>query len=392
MLKGESESMSRKLRLMIPGPTPMPPQVAEAMARPMVGHRSKGFAEFTAKLHAKLQQVLQTKNEVLILTCSGTGGLEAAVANTVNPGDKVLALVAGKFGERFRDLARVFGAEVLELAFPWGMPVDLETVRAALKAHPDVKLVLATQNETSTGVLHDIRGLGELCRDHGAVLAVDAVSGLGGVDLPADAWGVDILVTATQKALMTPPGLAMISLSPKAWALVGECRSPRYYFSLEAAKKAHAKWNTAFTPAVSLFFALDAALDLILAEGLEAVFARHRLLGTAAREGVKALGLELLPPEEAASPLLTAVKGPEGVKVDDLRKLLLDKYGVLFAGGQSELKGKIFRIAHMGYVDRVDVITALGALEMALSELGCKVALGGGVAAAQKVFLGGVKQ
>jgi aspartate aminotransferase-like enzyme len=381
--------MSKKLRLMIPGPTPLPPPVSEALARPMVGHRAEGFAELSAKLHGQLQQVLQTTNEVFILTSSGTGGLEAAVANTVNAGDKVLALVAGKFGERFRDLARVYGAEVLEMHFPWGEPVDLEVVAEQLRRHPDLKVVLATQNETSTGVLHDIRGLGALVREHRAILAVDAVSGLGGIDLPADAWGVDILVTASQKALMTPPGLAMISLSEKAWSLVGECRTPRYYFDLKAAKKALAKWNTAYTPAVSLFFGLGAALDLILNEGLEQVFARHRLLARATREGVKALGLGLLPPEHAASPVVTAVRSPNGIQADELRRLLLDKYGLLFAGGQAELKGKIFRIAHMGYVDQLDVLTAIGALEMALSEQGYQVNLGGGVAAAQRVFLGG---
>mgnify|MGYP000026505818 CR=1 FL=1 len=383
--------MSRKLRLMIPGPTPLPPEVSAALARPMVGHRARDFAALTERLHGKLQQVMQTKNEVFILTSSGTGGLEAAIANTVNPGDKVLALVAGKFGERFRDLARTYGAEVVELQFPWGTPVDLDAVAEALRKHPDLKMVLATQNETSTGVVHDIRGLGYLTAQHAAVLAVDAVSGLGGIDLPADEWGVDILVTASQKALMTPPGLAMISLSAKAWALVDQCRAPRYYFSLPAAKKALAKWNTAYTPAVSLFFAQEAALDLILAEGLEQVFARHRLLGQAVREGVKALGLELLPaPEAAASPVVTAVKSPDGIPADDLRKLLFDRYGVLFAGGQAALKGRIFRIAHMGYVDKLDVLTALGALELALNDLGYKVPLGSGVAAAQRVFLGGV--
>ncbi|MDA8097388.1 MAG: alanine--glyoxylate aminotransferase family protein [Desulforudis sp.] len=381
--------MDKKLRLLIPGPTPVPPQVSEAMARPMVGHRSKGFAELTARLTGKLQQIMQTTNPVFILTSSGTGGLEAAVANTVNPGDKVLALVAGKFGERFRDLARVYGAEVIELSFPWGQPVDVAAVKEQLDAHPDITVVLATLNETSTAVVHDIRGLGTLTRDHGAILAVDAVSGLGGVEIRPDEWGVDILVTASQKALMVPPGLALISVSDKAWELIAKCKSPRYYFSLEAARKSLAKWNTAYTPGVSLFFGLEAAADLILEEGLENVFARHRLLARATREAVKALGLKLLMPEECASPVVTAVLSPEGVAVDDLRKLLLDKYGVLYAGGQAELKGRVFRIAHMGYADRLDVISAIAALELALSELGYAVELGKGVAAAQKVFLGG---
>lgn len=382
--------MDKKLRLLIPGPTPVPPQVSEAMARPMVGHRSKGFAELTARLTGKLQQIIQTRNPVFILTSSGTGGLEAAVANTINPGDKVLALVAGKFGERFRDMAQVYGAEVIELAFTWGQPVDVAAVKEQLEAHPDIKVVLATLNETSTAVVHDIEAIGALTRNHQAILCVDAVSGLGGIEIKTDDWGVDIVVTASQKALMVPPGLALISVSDKAWNVIENCKSPRYYFSLLAARKSYAKWNTAYTPGVALFFGLEAAADLILEEGLENVFARHRLLAQATREGVKALGLELLMPEANASPVVTAVLAPEGVAVDDLRKLLLDKYGVLFAGGQGELKGRIFRIAHMGYADRLDVISALAALELALNELGYKVEPGKGVAAAQKVFLGGV--
>lgn len=382
--------MDKKLRLLIPGPTPVPPQVTEAMARPMVGHRSKGFAALTARLTGKLQRIMQTENPVFILTNSGTGGLEAAVANTVNPGDKVLALVAGKFGERFRDMASIYGAEVIELAFPWGRPVDVAAVKEQLAAHPDIKVVLSTLNETSTAVVHDIEALGALTRDHRAILCVDAVSGLGGVEIKTDEWGADMVITATQKALMVPPGLALISVSDKAWAVVEECTSPRYYFSLQRARKAYAKWNTAYTPGVSLFFGLEAAADMILDEGLENVFARHRLLGEAVRAGVKALGLKLLMPEECASPVVTAVMTPEGVAVDDLRRLLLDEYGVLFAGGQDELKGRIFRIAHMGHADRLDVIGALGALELALHTLGYEVELGAGVAAAQEVFLGGV--
>ncbi|MDI6710806.1 MAG: alanine--glyoxylate aminotransferase family protein [Bacillota bacterium] len=380
--------MTRKLRLMIPGPTPVPPEVSEAMARPMIGHRSKDFAAVIERLTGKLRQVLQTKNEVFILTGSGTGGLEAAVANTVNPGDRVLALVGGKFGERFRDLAGIYGAEVIELAFEWGRSYDLEQVRARLTADPEIKAVLATQNETSTGVTNDIAALAALVREHRAILCVDAVSGLGGIELKTDEWGVDIVVTASQKALMTPPGLAVISVSEKAWARVAQCRSPRYYFSLEAARKSLAKWNTAYTPAVSLFFGLEAALDLMLAEGMENVYARHRLLGRAARAGVKALGLELLPVEEAVcSPVVTAVKAPAGINADDLRKLLLDRYNVLFAGGQAQLKGKVFRIAHMGYADRLDVLAALAALEMGLAALGIPVTLGSGVRAAQEVFV-----
>lgn len=379
--------MTKKLRLMIPGPTPVPPEVSEAMARPMMGHRSKDFAALTERLTGKLQQLLQTKNEVFVLTNSGTGALEAAVANTVNPGDKVLALVGGKFGERFRDLAQVYGGEVIELAFEWGRPYDLEMIKKALDADPEIKVVLATQNETSTGVVNDIAGLGAIVRERQAILCVDAVSGLGGIELKTDAWGVDIVATASQKALMTPPGLAIISVSPKAWTKIRESRAPRYYFDLQKARKSMAKWNTAFTPAVSLFFGLEAALDLMLEEGLDNVYARHILLGQAARAGVKAMGLELLPPEDVASPVVTAVKAPEGMNADDLRKVLLERYNVLVAGGQAQLKGKIFRISHMGYADRLDVLTVLAALEMALSAKGYGLTLGSGVRAAQEVFL-----
>ncbi|KUK41231.1 MAG: Aminotransferase, class V [Clostridia bacterium 62_21] len=381
------KAMARKLRLMIPGPTPVPPAVQEAMSRPIMGHRSKEFARISEGLYHKLQQVLQTENQVFILTSSGTGGMEAAVANTINPGDKVLVLVTGKFGERWRDLARIYGADVIEMNFGWGNPVDVDAVKARLDAEPGICAVLATHNETSTGVVNDIAALGAMLRKRDALLVVDAVSSLGGIEIRTDAWGVDILVTASQKALMLPPGLAVISVSPRAWERIDACRAPRYYFDLPAARKALAKWNTAYTPAVSLFYGLDAALDLILAEGLRRVFARHKRLAAATRAAVKALGLQLLPPEAAASPVVTAVRAPRGDDADELRKVLADRFGIYFAGGQGELKGRIFRIAHMGYVDEADILCAIAALEVALATLGFDVALGSGTAAAQRVFL-----
>lgn len=385
--RSRKKAMAKKMRLMIPGPTPVPPEVREAMSRPIMGHRSKEFARISEGLYHKLQQVLQTQNEVFILTSSGTGAMEAAVANIVNPGDRVLALVTGKFGERFRDLARIYGAEVIEMNFGWGNPVDCAAVKERLDADPGIRVVLATHNETSTGVVNDIAALGEMLRDRDTVLAVDAVSSLGGIEIKTDAWGVDLLVTASQKALMVPPGLAVISVSQRAWERIGACRSPRYYFDLRAAKKALAKWNTAYTPAVSLFYGLDAALDLILGEGLQHVFARHKKLAAATRAAVKALGLKLLPPEEVASPVVTAVRAPDGMDADVLRKEVADRFGIYFAGGQAELKGRIFRIAHMGYVDEADILCAVAALEIALTTLGIEVPLGGGVAAAQRVFL-----
>jgi aspartate aminotransferase-like enzyme len=380
--------MQEKQYLMIPGPTPVPPSVVAAMSRPMIGHRSEDFAALHRRIQEKIRQVFQTSQEVFILTNSGTGGLEAAVANVISPGDRVLALVTGNFGERFANIARAYGAEVDEVNFGWGNPVDLSVVREKLAGSPGYKAVLATQNETSTGVLNDIAGIGALVAETPALLLVDGVSGVGGIEIKMDEWQVDILVTASQKAMMLPPGLAMIGVSPKAWAVIEENRSPRFYFSLPAAKKALAKWNTAYTPNVALFFGLDAALDMMLAEGLENVYRRHLLLAKATRAAVRALGLSLLAEDHCASPTVTAVQSPEGIAADDLRKVLKEEFGITFAGGQGILKGKIFRIAHMGYAGKMDVLIAISGLEMALARLGYPVELGKGVRAAQEVFLG----
>lgn len=380
--------MQDKHYLMIPGPTPVPPTVVAAMSRPIIGHRSEDFAALHKEIVGKLQKLLQTQNEVFVLTHSGTGAMETAVANTVSPGDKVLALVGGKFGQRFAQLARVYGGEVDELNFDWGKPVDLKIVEAKLAANPDIKVVLATQNETSTGVTNDIQGLGKLIAKTEALLVVDGVSGVGGIEVKVDEWNVDILCTGSQKSLMLPPGLAIVTVSSKAWAVIEQNTSPRYYFSLPAAKKSYAKWNTAYTPAVSLFVGLNAALDMMLAEGFDNVFARHMLLQRATRAAIKALGLKLLTDEDCASPVITSVLSPDGISADDIRKVLKEELGVTFAGGQDHLKGKLFRIAHMGFADRMDVIIAIGALEMALNRVGYPVELGAGVKAAQEVFLG----
>ncbi|MFZ5634240.1 MAG: pyridoxal-phosphate-dependent aminotransferase family protein [Bacillota bacterium] len=382
--------MQDKQYLMIPGPTPVPPAVAAAMSRPVIGHRTDDFAAMHKRIVEKLQVVFQTKNDIFVITNSGTGGMEMAVANTVNPGDKVLALVTGNFGERFAKIAREYGADVDEVNFGWGKSVDLKVVEEKLSAG-QYKVVLATQNETSTGVANDIAGIGALVGKTPALLLVDGVSGVGGIEIKMDRWNVDILVTASQKAMMLPPGLAMVAVSQKAWEVVGKNSSPRFYFSLPAAKKSYEKWNTAYTPGVSLFAGLDAALDMMMAEGMDNVYARHKLLARAARAAVKAMGLELLAGEEDASPVITAVKSPAGMDGDEIRKVLKKEFGVTFAGGQGILKGKIFRIAHMGFSDKMDVIIAVSALEMALSRLGYPVELGSGVRAAQQVFLGGNK-
>ncbi|GAV22105.1 pyridoxal-phosphate-dependent aminotransferase family protein [Carboxydothermus pertinax] len=379
----------QKKYLMIPGPTPIPPEVTLAMSRPMIGHRSGDFAKLHERVVAKLKQVFKTQNDIYILTNSGTGGMEMAVANIVNPGDEVLALSTGNFGERFAKIAKEYGAKVDLVDFGWGSAVDLKVVEEKLRQNPNYKAVLATHNETSTGVKNDIAGIAALTKNHRAVLIVDAVSSLGGMEFDTDGWGVDVVVTGSQKALMLPPGLAFISFSQKALEAAQDNKNPKFYFSLPAAKKALAEWNTAYTPAVSLFFGLEAALDLILEEGLDKVIKRHKLLARACREGVKALGLKLFPAEENASDTVTAVAGDNRYDPEQLRKVLRTKYGVTFAGGQKDLKGKIFRIGHMGYVDKLDIITALGALEMALLEIGYPVELGAGVKKAMEVITGG---
>lgn len=380
--------MQDKRYLMIPGPTPVPPAVTAAISMPVIGHRTENFAQMHEKIVKKVQKVFQTKNDIFILTNTGTGALETAIANTVSPGDKVLALITGNFGERFAKIARAYGGEVIEVNFGYGNDVDLEVVKKKLGENSDVKVVLATQNETSTGVCNDIGGIGALVAKTPALLLVDGVSGVGGIEIKVDEWGVDMLCTASQKAFMLPPGLAMISVSDKAWEAVNNNKSPRFYFSIPAFKKVYDKWNTAYTPSVSLFYGLDAALDMMLAEGLENVYKRHAILAKATRAAVKALGLKLLAEDRCASNVLTGVWGPENLGADDLRKIIKNNYGVTFAGGQGPIKGKILRIAHMGFCDKMDVIIAVSALEMGLVQAGYPVELGAGVKAAQEVFLG----
>lgn len=380
--------MQDKQYLMIPGPTPVPPTVTAAISMPVIGHRTENFAQMHEKIAKKVQKVFQTKNDVFILTNTGTGALETAIANTVSPGDKVLALITGNFGERFAKIAKAYGGDVIEVDFGYGNDVDLKTVKEKLVENPDVKVVLATQNETSTGVCNDIEGIGALVAKTPALLLVDGVSGVGGIEIKVDQWGVDMLCTASQKAFMLPPGLAIISVSDKAWEAVKNNKSPRFYFSIPAFKKVYDKWNTAYTPSVSLFYGLDAALDMMLAEGLENVYKRHGILAKATRAAVKALGLKLLAEDRCASNVLTGVWGPENIGADDLRKIIKNNYGVTFAGGQGPIKGKILRIAHMGFCDKMDVIIAVSALEMGLAQAGYPVKLGAGVKAAQEVFLG----
>ena len=380
--------MLDKNYLYTPGPTPIPPQVAAAMSQPMMGHRSREFADLHGQIVEKAKQVFQTTNDLFVLTSSGTGGLETAIANTVSPGDRVLALIPGNFGERFAKIAAAYGAEVTKLEFPWGTAVDMEEVAQVWEKEGPFKVVLATHNETSTGVTNDIAALGSFLADTDALLLVDAISSMGAMDIRTDEWHVDLMVTGSQKALMLPPGLALISVSPRAWQIIERNSGVRFYFSLLEARKSFANNNTPWTPAVSLFYGLDAALDLILGEGLSQVFQRHARMAAAARAGVRALGLQLLAEDDGiASHTVTAFLPGAEISAGDLSKMLKQEMGVSFAGGQGKLKGKLLRLGHMGYCTELDVVMAVAALEMALFKMGAPVELGAGVKAAQQALV-----
>lgn len=372
--------------LRIPGPTPIPPQVEQAMARPMVGHRSGEFSKLFTETAERLRPVFQTSQEVLILAGSGTAGLEAAVANTVSPGDTVLVCTAGNFGERFVKLAKTYGAHVLTVDAPWGQAIDPQQVADALIAHPEVKVVFATHCETSTGVLHDVHAIAEQVRHTEALLVVDAVSSLGAARLPMDEWGLDIVVTGSQKALMLPPGLCFLALSDKAWAAVAQNEAPRFYFDLNAYRKKLAERTTPYTPSVSLLFGLSEVLNLIEQEGLPQIYARHLLMQRMVRDAIHALQIPLFTADAVSSPTVTAIAS-NGFDVEKVRKFLREDFGIAVAGGQQHLKGKIFRIGHMGYASPVDMLQVLSALEIALVKAGAQIELGAGVRAAQQAFL-----
>jgi len=377
-----------KQYLMTAGPTPLPPAVSQVMAEPMLYHRSPAFIEIYSRVLERLRAAFQTHNDVLCFAASGTGAMESAVANLVVPGEPVLVASAGKFGERWRDLCDVYGAATIHLELEWGERIDPERLDQALEAARPVRAVFATQAETSTGALNDVRGLNEVARGHGTVLCVDAVSGLGAVDLPQDEWEVDVVVAGSQKSLMCPPGLAFVSASERALAMAAEHPGRRHYFDwgLTRAGQNEQPPNSAFTPPLTLFRALDVALGLILAEGLERVFARHALLARAARAGIEAVGLERFGPDDENANVVTAAALPEEIDGAQVPKLMRDRYGVTVAGGQGVLLGRIVRIAHCGYYGAFDVIVALTALEMALRDLGAQVEPGAAAGAAQRVF------
>ncbi len=358
--------------LRIPGPTPCPDEVLKAMGRQMINHRGPEFAKTLNDVTAKLKQIFQTQNDVLVLTGSGTGGLEAAVVNTLSPGDKVLSVSIGVFGDRFATIAKTFGADVIPLKFEWGKAADVAEIKSALKKNPDAKAVLVTHNETSTGVTNDLEKISAVVKEADKLLLVDAISSLGSIDLPIDKWGCDVTLTGSQKGWMVPPGLVMAAVSKKAWEAGASARMPRFYWDFGKAKSYLEKGQTPWTPAISIVFALSVALDMMLEEGMANIFARHAKLAEKTRKGVKAMGLKLFADEKYASNTVTSINAPEGVVVKDLLKLLREKYDVVLSGGQAALQDKIFRIGHLGWVHDEDIDAALKALKTALPQVGFK--------------------
>lgn len=371
----------RKPRLLSPGPVAVPERVLLAMAQPLVHHRSADFAPLFAEVRENLRKVFQTSRDVLALACSGTGGMESVVANLVARGDRVLVVRAGKFGERWGELCLAYGARPEFVDAEWGEAADPERVRAALRHAPDVRAVFVQASETSTGVQHPIAELAAIVRERGEVLlAVDAISALGVHDLPMDAWGVDAVVGASQKSFMLPPGLAFVALSGRAEAALGRGTGPRFYFDLRRELRAQRSGATGFTPALSLLVGLRESLRMILEEGLPAAFARHRATAEAARAAVRALELELLA-QRSWSNAATAVRVPAGMDGKLLVRRMREDHGIVLAGGQGRLEGKIFRIGHIGWVDGLDLLAAIGALEAVLGELGFPVKPGQGTRA-----------
>jgi aspartate aminotransferase-like enzyme len=375
--------------LITPGPTPVPPEVLLASAEPVIHHRAPRFTEILNEVVDGLRYVYQTANDVLVFASSGTGAMESAVVNLVEPGDHVLVASCGNFGERWIKLNTTWGAAVTALEFAWGTKVEPARIAAALRADPAIKAVFVQFSETSTGVVNDIKAIGEIVAAKPAALVVDAISGLGATDLPTDAWHVDVCVAGSQKALMIPPGLAYVAVSEKAWKVVEAVKTPRFYFDWVACRKKMYgdAPQTPYTPAVSLIVAQNKAIQLIRDEGLQTVFERHRVLGRACKDGVKALGLELFGPDDPEANSVTAVKVPEGVDGGKIGKLARDKYGVWLAGGQGQLKGKIFRFGHCGYFGASDIIVGLATVEMVLAQLGYDVKFGASLGAAEQVFL-----
>ena len=363
------------MNLRIPGPTPCPDDVLEAMSGQMINHRGPEFAEILARVTDGLKQLFQTEQDVLILTASGTGAMEAAVVNTISPDDRVLNVSIGAFGDRFATIAETYGASVERLGFDWGMAADPEQVARALQDDDSYRVVLLTHNETSTGVTNDLEAIAKACRRvrPDVLIVVDAISSLGSLPCAVDAWDLDVVMTGSQKGWMVPPGLAMVSVGPRGWEAWERAKTPRFYFDFGRARDMITKGQTPWTPAVSIFYALDVALKRLLADGIEAIVTRQQRLGELTRRGVQSLGLRLLADERFASNTVTAVRVPDGVDGAALNKLMREQYDVVLAGGQASLTGKIFRIGHLGWVSEKEIEATIDALRSALPQVGFTV-------------------
>ncbi|TMD25964.1 MAG: alanine--glyoxylate aminotransferase family protein [Chloroflexi bacterium] len=368
-------------QLRIPGPTPLPERIVRSMTRPMIDHRGPEFATILAEITAGAKRVFKTENDLLLLTSSGTGGLESAVANLVSPGDEVVVALCGNFGERFAALAAAYGADVVRLEFEWGQPVDPDDLSVVLERHPKARLLLLTHNETSTGLTNPLRELARAGRNADRIVVVDGVSSISSIAIETDAWGIDVAVSGSQKGWMAPPGFALVSVSERAWAQQVKARSPRFYFDWKEAKAWAEKGMTPFTPAVSVAFAMQEGLRMLEEEGLENVYQRHARLARATQAGLEALGFQLFARDGYRSHTVTSALPPPGLDVNALRKLLDARYGVVIAGGQGKMTGKMVRVGHLGAVAEGDVVQVIWAIEQALEELDIAPADGRGVAA-----------
>jgi aspartate aminotransferase-like enzyme len=380
--------MTFQTQLRIPGPTPLPERVMRSMNRPMIDHRGPEFAAILAEVTAGAKRVFKTSSDLLVLTCSGTGGLESAIANLVSPGDEVVAAMCGNFGERFAALAAAYGADVVRLEFEWGQPVDADDLATVLEKHPKAGVVLLTHNETSTGLTNPLRELARVAHEAGRIVVVDGVSSISSIAIETDAWGIDVAVSGSQKGWMAPPGLALVSVSEQAWVQQAKARSPRYYFDWKEIKTWAAQGMTPFTPAVSVVFALQEGLHMIEEEGLQAVFQRHERVARGTQAGLQALGFQLFAQDGYRSNTVTSAVPPPGLDVSALRKLLDEKYGVVIAGGQGKMSGKMVRVGHLGAIAEGDVVQVLWAIEQSLEELDIAPADGRAVAAATNALQG----
>lgn len=378
-----------KKYLFSPGPTMLPPEVLLKMAEPIMHHREPEFEKIFAEIREGLKYLFQTKNEVLVFTSSGTGAMEGTVSNLLSKGDKALVVRGGKFGERWGEICKAYGIEFVPIDVEWGKAVEPDLIKKALESDPAIRAVYTQASETSTGVRHPIREIAEIVKKYeDKVIVVDAITGIGVFDLPMDQWGIDVVVSGSQKALMLPPGLAFAALSEKAWKLVDQSDLPKFYFDFKKELKSTKKNQSSYTPAISLFVGLRESLNMIRKEGLEALFRRHEKLARATREAVKALGLGLYAPDSPSN-AVTAVKIPEGIDGERLKDLFFEKFGITVAEGQDRAKGKIIRIAHLGYYERLDMVMVISALEMLLKEMGHRFELGAGVRRLEEVLMEG---